>query len=117
MGAYKECGGRSLAAANVAFISVDGHSGYGKFITRYLDAFGIPWVIVSDGPSPAQGGRKLSGVMLDLGHWPETAEPVGENFDQWRKFWEQAGVFTLAKHFGDDGKARYEGLEALLRRG
>ena len=101
-----------LGAANVSFISVSGHSGYGRYI-RFLDAFAIPWAVVADGPA-LRKGQKLPFDLRELGHWPELPEPADtEDFTQWRGFWEQAGVFTLADQFGDDGSKRGE-LEALL---
>ena len=100
------------SAANVSFISVSGHSGYGRYI-RFLDAFAIPWAAVADGPA-LRNGQKLPLDLRELGHWPERPEPAGtEDFAQWRSFWEHAGVFTLAGQFGDDGSKRGE-LEALL---
>lgn len=100
------------AIANIAFISVLGHSGYRAYI-MFLDAFAIPWAIVSDGPA-LRKGQKLPLDLQKLGHWPELPEPAGlEDFTRWRSFWEQAGVFTLADQFGDDGSKGGE-LEALL---
>lgn len=102
-----------LGAANVSFIAVDGHNGYRAYI-RFLDAYGIPWAIISDGPA-LRKGRKLSQDMEKLGHWPDAPEPGdGQDFDQWRSFWERAGVFTLATRFGDDGSKLGE-FEELLR--
>ena len=100
------------AAANISFISVSGHSGYGRYI-MFLDAFAIPWAIVADGPA-LRNGQKLPLDLRELGHWPELPEPADiEDFTQWRSFWEHAGVFTLADQFGDDGSKSGE-LEALL---
>lgn len=59
-----------LGAANVSFIAVDGHNGYRAYI-KFLDAYGIPWAIISDGPA-LRKGRKLSQDMQKLGHWPDT---------------------------------------------
>ena len=58
-----------LGAANVSFISVSGHSGYGRYI-RFLDAFAIPWAVVADGPA-LRKGQKLPSDLRELGHWPE----------------------------------------------
>ncbi len=101
------------AAANVSFVSVYGHSGYGRYI-RFLDTFAIPWAIVADGPA-LRKGEKLSHDLRELGHWPTEPEPTDvQDFTQWREFWEHAAVFTLAGQFGDDGSKRGE-LEALLQ--
>jgi energy-coupling factor transporter ATP-binding protein EcfA2 len=102
-----------LATTNVSFVGVDGHNGYGAYI-RFLDAYGIPWAIVSDGPA-LRKGQKLSQEMKKLGHWPDAPEPSDDrDFAQWRNFWELAGVFTVATRFGDDGTKGGE-FEALLR--
>lgn len=102
-----------LGAANVSFIAVDGHNGYRPYI-KFLDAYGIPWAIISDGPA-LRKGSKLSQDMEKLGHWPDAPEPGDDqDFTQWRSFWERTGVFTLATQFGDDGTKRGE-FEELLR--
>jgi hypothetical protein len=102
-----------LGAANVSFIAVDGHNGYGAYI-RFLDAYGIPWAIISDGPA-LRKGRKLSQDMEKLGHLPGATEPGDDqDFAQWRSYWERAGIFTLATRFGDDGTKLGE-FEELLR--
>lgn len=54
-----------LGAANVSFIGVDGHNGYRAYI-KFLDAYGIPWAIISDGPA-LRKGRKLSLDMQKAG--------------------------------------------------
>jgi hypothetical protein len=101
------------AAANVSFVSVSGHSGYGRYI-RFLDAFAIPWAAVADGPA-LRKGQKLALDLRELGHWPHVSEPADpQDFPRWRDFWEHSGVFTLADQFGDDGSKRGE-LEALLK--
>jgi hypothetical protein len=103
-----------LGATNVPFLGVDGHNGYGPYI-RFLDAYGIPWAIISDGPA-LRKGQRLTRDMKDLGHWPDDPEPSDDqDFAQWRSFWERAGVFTLATKFGDDGSKGGE-FEALLRK-
>jgi hypothetical protein len=102
-----------LGAANVSFIAVDGHNGYRAYI-KFLDAYGIPWAIISDGPA-LRKGRRLSLDMQKLGHWPDAPEPGDDqDFAQWRSFWERVGVFTLATRFGDDGSKLGE-FEELLR--
>jgi energy-coupling factor transporter ATP-binding protein EcfA2 len=102
-----------LGAANVAFIPVDGHGSYGAYI-RFLDAYEIPWAIISDGPA-LRDGEKLSLDLKKYGHWPDAPRPGDdEDFAMWRGFWERAGVFTLATQFGDDGTKGGE-FEELLR--
>ncbi len=102
-----------LGATNVSFIAVDGHNGYRAYI-KFLDAYGIPWAIISDGPA-LRKGRKLSQDMKKLGHCPDDPQPGDDqDFAQWRSYWERAGVFTLAMRFGDDGTKLGE-FEELLR--
>jgi energy-coupling factor transporter ATP-binding protein EcfA2 len=63
-----------LAVTNVSFIGVEGHNGYRAYV-RFLDAYGIPWAIVSDGPA-LRDGQKLSQDMKKLGHWPDDLSPA-----------------------------------------
>jgi energy-coupling factor transporter ATP-binding protein EcfA2 len=102
-----------LGAANISFVAVEGHNGYRAYV-KFLDAYGIPWAIISDGPA-LRKGRKLSQDMKKLGHWPDAPEPAdNQDFAQWCGFWERAGVFTLATQFGDDDGKLGE-FEELLR--
>jgi hypothetical protein len=49
-------------------------------------------------------------------HLPRTQPPDDDdNFMQWRKYWQRAGVFTVADQFGDDGTRGGE-FEAFLSR-
>jgi AAA domain, putative AbiEii toxin, Type IV TA system len=100
-------------AENVPLIHVDGHSGYGPYL-RYLEAWGIPWAVLSDGPA-LRAGSKLADDVREAGRWPGRPEPDRDDFEGWRVFWQEAGVFTLADGFGDDGGKGGE-LEALLVR-
>jgi hypothetical protein len=103
-----------LGVTNVSFVGVDGHNGYRAYI-KFLDAYGIPWVIISDGPA-LRKSQRLRQDMKELGHWPDGPEPDDDqDFAQWRAFWERAGVFSLATQFGDDGSKGGE-FEALLQR-
>jgi hypothetical protein len=57
----------------------------------------------------------LPSDLRKLSHWPEGPKPGDkDDFQQWAKFWEAAGVFTLARQFGDDGSKGGE-IEELLR--
>jgi hypothetical protein len=107
--------GRSgLETGNVPFISVGGHTGFGRYI-RFLDAYAIPWVIVADGPA-LRPGVTLPSDLRKLHHWPDGPEPGDRgDFEGWARFWETAGVFTLARQFGDDGGKEGE-IEVLLRK-
>jgi predicted ATP-dependent endonuclease of OLD family len=81
------------ASANIPVVSVDGHGSFGAYV-RYLDAFGIPWAIVADGPA-LRPGSKLARHLHSLGHWPDEQPDEQEDFTLWREFWERLGVFTL----------------------
>jgi hypothetical protein len=99
--------------ANIPIIDVGGHAGYGAYV-RYLDAFGIPWAIVADGPALRADGKMFK-QLADRGHCPSPIPADRENFAAWRKAWEGAGVFTLAAEFGDDGNKGGE-FEAFMQR-
>jgi predicted ATP-dependent endonuclease of OLD family len=48
-------GQQGQATANVPFVSVGGHNGFGRYI-RFLDTYAIPWAIVADGPDAPRFG-------------------------------------------------------------
>jgi hypothetical protein len=104
---------RDPEAANVAIVSVGGDAGFGAYV-RYLDAFGVPWAIVADGPA-LRYNSKLAKQLSNLSHRPRRQPSDQDDFAQWRKYWQRAGVFTLAGEFGDDGKKGGE-FEAFLAR-
>jgi len=103
----------SPEAANIPLVSVSGDNGFGAYI-EYLDAFGIPWTAIADGPA-LRPGSTLAKQLRDHGHQPPVAQPDGGDFAEWRTYWATAGVFTLANQFGDDGSRRGE-FEAFLHR-
>ncbi len=88
-------------------------SGFGAYV-KYLDAFGVPWAIVADGPA-LRRNSKLAKQLGELGHVPDSPPCNDDDFTGWREFWQRAGVFTLADQFGDDGSKSGE-FEAFLRR-
>ena len=100
-------------AANIPVISVDGDSAFGAHI-RYLDAFGVPWAVIADGPA-LRPRSKLAAHLRSAGHWPDKQPDEHDDFAVWREFWEGLGVFTLADQFGDDGSKGGE-FEAYLQR-
>jgi energy-coupling factor transporter ATP-binding protein EcfA2 len=100
-------------AANIPVISVDGDSGFGAYI-RYLDAFGVPWALVADGPA-LRPHSKLASQLQKADHWPDKHPDEQGDFAVWREFWQTLGVFTLADQFGDDGSKAGE-FEAYLQR-
>jgi len=104
---------RDPEAANIAIISVSGDSAFGAYV-KYLDAFGVPWAIVADGPA-LRPNSKLAKQLRNLKHQPHSPPRDDDDFVQWRKYWQRAGVFTLAQEFGDDGNKGGE-FEAFLER-
>jgi ABC-type transport system involved in cytochrome c biogenesis ATPase subunit len=103
---------RDPEAANIPVISVDGHKSFGAY-ARYLEAFGVPWAIVVDGPA-LRDESDMARQLAQLGRVP--ANPPGDldSFARWREAWEAAGVFTVARQFGTDGSRAGE-FEAFLR--
>ncbi|GIH66983.1 TOPRIM nucleotidyl transferase/hydrolase domain-containing protein [Microbispora siamensis] len=99
-------------AANIPIISVDGDKRFGPYID-YLDAFGIPWAIIADGPAL----RDSSQLAKHLAHrYPNFSTPLNNaGFEECRDYWRCFGVFTLAEQFGDDGHKQGE-FEAYLER-
>lgn len=105
---------RDPVAANVPVISVDGDTAFGPYL-RYLEAFGVPWAVVADGPA-LRADSRLAEDLRELGCWPGNPAPADrEDFAGWQAFWEGAGVFTFADCFGDDGGKAGE-FEAFLAR-
>ena len=89
-------------ATHTPIISVGGDASFGAYI-RYLDAFGIPWAVVADGPA-LRGTSNLAKQLAKRPYASLPPQPADkDDFDAWRDFWEQVGVFTLADQFGDDG--------------
>jgi hypothetical protein len=103
---------RDPEEANIPLISVDGHAGFGAY-AKYLDAFGVPWAIVVDGPA-LRGDSDMARQLAGLGRFPGTIPDDLDDFAGWRKCWESVGVFSLAQEFGDDGGKGGE-FEAFLR--
>ncbi|MEU7068711.1 TOPRIM nucleotidyl transferase/hydrolase domain-containing protein [Streptomyces narbonensis] len=99
--------------SNITMIEVGGHKSFGGYI-NYLDAFGIPWAVVADGPALAPNSD-LRKQLARLG--AAGAEPPGDNTDfaAWRAWWSSVGVFTLANTFGTGGDKAGE-IEAFLGR-
>jgi len=98
-------------AANVALVDVGGHKSFRGF-TDLLDAYGVPWVIVCDGPALRPSGA------LDKqypGRVPVRAaeDSATESFEEVSEGWRTAGIFTFADRFGDDGSKSGE-FEAYL---
>ncbi|BEL04552.1 hypothetical protein Q0Z83_027430 [Actinoplanes sichuanensis] len=98
-------------ATNMPIIDVGGDHGFGGYI-EYLDAFGIPWAAIADGPA-FRSGSKLLQQLSRMGHEPEPPLDEGVDFTTCRNYWAQVGLFTVAEEFGDDGTKSGE-FEAFL---
>ncbi|MET7559598.1 AAA family ATPase [Streptomyces sp. NPDC005479] len=100
-------------AANVPLLDVGGQNNFGGYI-NYLTAFGIPWVVIADGPA-LRGTSALAKQLAKQRLRPPNPPDDANDFTAWTNYWKTAGVFTLADQFGDDGSKSGE-LEAYLRR-
>ena len=108
----RKIGLRDPEAANIPIISVDGDTAFGAY-ARYLEAFGVPWAVVVDGPA-LRADSDMAGQLAELGRFPRTPPGDADDFAGWRKSWEDVGVFTLGREFGADGDKGGE-FEAFLR--
>ncbi|MFD4132544.1 ATP-dependent endonuclease [Streptomyces goshikiensis] len=98
-------------AANVILFDVGGDQGFGPYID-FLQAFGIPWAIVADGPALEPGStlhEYLDGQKMIPGDPPSD----DGDFGAWKAYWWRAGVHTVANTFGTDGSKSGE-FEAWL---
>jgi ABC-type branched-subunit amino acid transport system ATPase component len=85
---------------NVVLVDVGGDASFGRFAT-YLDAFGIPWVIVCDGP--ALNPRRAHSLCGQIGRALPALRPTDlEDFSAWRDYWAKHGVYTLAENFNEE---------------
>ncbi|QQM38059.1 AAA family ATPase [Streptomyces liliifuscus] len=100
-----------LSAANICLMRVDGDTAFHGYID-YLEAFGIPWAIVADGPALSPGSR-LHEHLTAKNLLPDGQPDPSDTFTRWKGYWEEAGVFTFAREFGTDGNKGGE-FEALL---
>lgn len=89
--------------SNIAIIDVGGDARFNIYVD-YLDAFGIPWAIVADGPA-LKPGSKLETHLTSIGRCRNADQPAGLDFGEWLDYWRASGVFTVADNFGDTGKA------------
>jgi hypothetical protein len=101
-------------AANIAFVDVGGDSSFGSYV-EYLNAFDVPWAIVTDGPAlrPLSTlARQLTKLELASVDKPHRSDD--QAFEEWRRYWAKVGVFTVATVFGDDSSKQGE-FEAFLK--
>jgi len=95
---------RSPESLNLQILSVGGDRLFGPYVA-YLEACGIPWAIICDGPvlSPNyQGGSPLVEQLRLVGLLPAlTGAPNADgSFEDWKMFWAKHRVHTLADQFG-----------------
>ncbi|MFL1901187.1 ATP-dependent nuclease [Streptomyces tauricus] len=105
--------GSGPEAANVPLLDVGGQNNFGGYI-NYLNAFGIPWAVIADGPA-LRGTSGLAKRLAKRQLQPPNLPTEAHDFAAWSAYWKTAGVFTLTDRFGDDGSKSGE-LEAYLHR-
>lgn len=94
---------------NIAIVNVGGDTAFASFV-HYLNCFGLPWVIFSD-------GQALDPYYTYSLSRRLPASPAGEQPEQPTEFraccdyWRERGVFTLANSFGDTFEAFAEALD------
>lgn len=114
LGKWWESGANPPSSANITMIDVGGDKAFGGYI-EFLDAFHIPWAIIADGPALHPAGdlyKQMKEQELLSVLEPDSAAPV---FDEWKGFWQEHGVFSVASVFGNDGSRAGE-FEAYLQR-
>ena len=95
---------------NVLLLSVDGQNSFSVYVDL-ASQLGLPWAIVADGPALRPDSKMAKG-LASLGI---PAPRSGDDLGKVRRPWAEAGVFTLADQFGDDGTKAGE-IEAFFRR-
>ncbi|MFE1909355.1 AAA family ATPase [Streptomyces gardneri] len=99
--------------SNIALIDVGGDANFGGYI-NYLDAFGIPWAVVADGPA-LKANSKLHRQLVKMGRVAASTPENDADFAAWLAFWNSIGVFTVADTFGTPDDKAGE-IEAFLAR-
>jgi hypothetical protein len=100
-------------ASNIALIDVRGDASFGNYIS-YLEAFGIPWAAVADGPA-LRPGSNLAKQLRNAGLLTRDQLDQEWDFERCRTVWRSVGVFCFADRFGDAQKKDGE-FEAYLER-
>jgi len=106
---------------NVQLLSVGGDNLFGPYV-GYLEALGIPWVIVSDGPVLSPRYKDAIPLIeqlkaINVVGPPTTTPGDSAPFDEWRVYWEARHTFTLASTFGGldkDAKDKTGEIEAFF---
>ncbi len=93
----------------LAVISVGGDKNFGIRV-RALDDWGVPWVIVADGPVLSSGHAcPLIEQLIGAGREPAAGAPADpSDFDAWRQYLALQGAFTLAAGFGEEIEAHLQ---------
>ncbi|MGQ4344010.1 AAA family ATPase [Streptomyces sp. SAS_275] len=105
---------RPPSSANIALIDAGGDKAFGRYI-QFLQAFNIPWAVIADGPA-LHPGSHLHQQLTALGLLPATQpDSAAPNFGEWKAFWQDNAVLTVADTFGNDGTQAGE-FEAYLKR-
>ncbi|MHB1510130.1 MAG: ATP-dependent nuclease [Acidimicrobiales bacterium] len=104
--------GSSADDANVRLVPVDGDTAYGTYV-ELLDAFGIPWAILCDGPA-LRCGSAMHKQLSTHGRFQGLAAANTADFEAVKAWWKRGGVHTLASEFGDDGSKSGE-FEVFLK--
>jgi len=94
---------------NLVFFDVGGDQRFG-FYSRYVDAYAIPWAIVCDGAvlNPNRPNSLRGQLKIDV---PESELPGASDFEHWRSFWNERGVYTLADSFDQETEHFCEQLD------
>lgn len=106
---------------NILLLSVGGDRLFGQYVA-YLQACGLPWTIVCDGPvlSPNyKNGAPLVEQLQGMGVLESAKCPADSlAFEDWRQFWRSHRVSTLATKFGglEEGSKDKSGeIEAFFK--
>ncbi|MBO3744527.1 AAA family ATPase [Streptosporangiaceae bacterium NEAU-GS5] len=70
-----DLGAPNPEASNMVLISVEGDTAFGAYID-YLDAFGVPWAIIADGPAAAPTRRESSRRICGGSTRPFSTRPL-----------------------------------------
>ncbi len=98
---------------NLVLADVGGDTAFGAFI-NYLDSFGIPWAVLSDGKAlDPDYPHSLLGQVPQRGN---AGQPADKDFEEWRRYWKTQGVFTLAGGFENEIEQFFERVNEQARR-